>query len=79
MHLEMHMRQHSVPLCGRDHMAYRSAYFPVKGCIDGDLCEQVSSVSRVLMPRSRRVSRAVFLTRRGEAEGDRRRTRAHAQ
>ncbi|KAF2584811.1 hypothetical protein F2Q70_00037502 [Brassica cretica] len=24
--------------CGRDHMAYRSSYFPVK--IDGDLCEQ---------------------------------------
>jgi len=44
MHLEMHMRQHSVPLCGRDHMAYRSAYFPVKGCIDGDLCEQYFSL-----------------------------------
>jgi hypothetical protein len=29
-HLEMHMRQDNPPLCGRDHMAYRSAYFPVK-------------------------------------------------
>ncbi|CAN6471238.1 unnamed protein product [Victoria cruziana] len=29
-HLEMHMRQEHPPLCGRDHMAYRSAYFPVK-------------------------------------------------
>lgn len=29
-HLEMHMRQDHPPLCGRDHMAYRSAYFPVK-------------------------------------------------
>lgn len=29
-HLEMHMRQEYPPLCGRDHMAYRSAYFPVK-------------------------------------------------
>lgn len=25
-------------------MAYRSAYFPVKGCIDGDLCEQFFSL-----------------------------------
>lgn len=39
-HLEMHMRQVAPPLCGRDHLAYRSAYFPVKNCIDGDLCEQ---------------------------------------
>nr|XP_010937208.1 spliceosome-associated protein 130 A [Elaeis guineensis] len=39
-HLEMHMRQEHPPLCGRDHMAFRSAYFPVKGIIDGDLCEQ---------------------------------------
>ncbi|KAK3409052.1 spliceosome-associated protein 130 A [Eucalyptus grandis] len=39
-HLEMHLRQEYPPLCGRDHMAYRSAYFPVKDVIDGDLCEQ---------------------------------------
>ncbi|KAI9128782.1 hypothetical protein K1719_000265 [Acacia pycnantha] len=39
-HLEMHLRQDHPPLCGRDHMAYRSAYFPVKDVIDGDLCEQ---------------------------------------
>ncbi|PIA25533.1 hypothetical protein AQUCO_11100007v1 [Aquilegia coerulea] len=39
-HLEMHMRQEHPPLCGRDHIAYRSAYFPVKDVIDGDLCEQ---------------------------------------
>nr|XP_028961703.1 spliceosome-associated protein 130 A-like [Malus domestica] len=39
-HLEMYMRQEHPPLCGRDHMAYRSAYFPVKDVIDGDLCEQ---------------------------------------
>jgi splicing factor 3B subunit 3 len=25
-------------------MAYRGAYFPVKGCIDGDLCEQFFSL-----------------------------------
>ncbi|MFS7965063.1 putative transcription factor WD40-like family [Helianthus anomalus] len=29
-HLEMHMQQEHPPLCVRDHMAYRSAYFPVK-------------------------------------------------
>ena len=28
--LEMHMRQSFLPLCGRDHMAFRSYYFPVK-------------------------------------------------
>lgn len=39
-HLEMHMRQEAQPLLGRDHMAYRSAYVPVKDVIDGDLCTQ---------------------------------------
>uniref|UniRef100_A0A0E0JVA8 DNA damage-binding protein 1 n=1 Tax=Oryza punctata TaxID=4537 RepID=A0A0E0JVA8_ORYPU len=43
-HLEMHLRQEHPPLCGRDHMAYRSAYFPVKDVIDGDLCEQFPSL-----------------------------------
>ncbi|KAJ3068360.1 Splicing factor 3B subunit 3 [Podochytrium sp. JEL0797] len=37
--LEMHMRQTAPPLCGRDHIAYRGPYFPVKGVVDGDLCE----------------------------------------
>ncbi|CAD5169210.1 unnamed protein product [Musa acuminata subsp. malaccensis] len=37
----MHMRQEHPPLCGGDHMAFRSAYFPVKDVIDGDLCEQL--------------------------------------
>ncbi|PKU67093.1 spliceosome-associated protein 130 A [Dendrobium catenatum] len=44
-HLEMHLRQEHPPLCGRDHMAYRSAYFPVKDVIDGDLCEQYPTLS----------------------------------
>ncbi|KAL4425697.1 hypothetical protein ABPG75_009713 [Micractinium tetrahymenae] len=39
-HLEMHMRQEHPPLLGRDHLAYRSFYFPVKDVVDGDLCEQ---------------------------------------
>ena len=40
MHLEMHMRQEAPPLAGRDHQAYRSAYFPVRNVVDGDLCSQ---------------------------------------
>jgi len=43
-HLEMHMRAEHPPLCGRDHLSYRSYYFPVKNCIDGDLCEQFNSL-----------------------------------
>jgi len=39
-HLEMHLRQEFPPLCGRDHLSYRSYYFPVKDVVDGDLCEQ---------------------------------------
>ena len=39
-HLEMHMRQENPPLSGRDHLSYRSSFFPVKNVIDGDLCEQ---------------------------------------
>lgn len=39
-HLEMHMRQEAPPLLGRDHVAYRSSYVPVKDVIDGDLCAQ---------------------------------------
>ena len=29
-HLEMHMRSEHPPLCGRDHLSYRSYYSPVK-------------------------------------------------
>jgi len=39
-HLEMHLRQEYPPLCGRDHLSFRSSYFAVKDVIDGDLCEQ---------------------------------------
>ena len=44
-HLEMHLRQETSPLCGRDHLSYRAAYFPVKEVIDGDLCEMFTSLS----------------------------------
>ena len=38
------MRQENPPIAGRDHLAYRSSYFPVKNVIDGDLLEQFSSL-----------------------------------
>lgn len=37
--LEMQLREQNPPLAGRDHLIYRSYYVPVKGTIDGDLCE----------------------------------------
>uniref|UniRef100_A0A8C5EZ87 Splicing factor 3B subunit 3 n=1 Tax=Gouania willdenowi TaxID=441366 RepID=A0A8C5EZ87_GOUWI len=43
-HLEMHMRSEFPPFCGRDHLSFRSYYFPVKNVIDGDLCEQFNSM-----------------------------------
>ncbi|KAI9916391.1 hypothetical protein PsorP6_018104 [Peronosclerospora sorghi] len=44
-HLEMYMRQEQPPLCGRDHLSYRSYFIPVKNVTDGDLCEQFSTLS----------------------------------
>lgn len=43
-HLEMYVRAELQPLCGRDHLAYRSYYFPVRNVIDGDLCEMFNSL-----------------------------------
>ena len=37
--LEMQMAAQHPPLAGRDHLIYRGYYAPVKGVIDGDLCE----------------------------------------
>ncbi|KAF6255086.1 CPSF A subunit region-domain-containing protein [Scenedesmus sp. NREL 46B-D3] len=45
LHLEMHMRQEHPPLAGRDHLAFRSAYFPVREVVDGDLCAQYPAMS----------------------------------
>lgn len=59
LHLEMHLRQDHPPLCGRDHLSYRSAYFPVKDVIDGDLCEQFAQVT----PARARARTAEELTR----------------
>ena len=43
-HLEMYLRIESQPLCGRDHVMFRSIYAPVKNVIDGDLCELFSKL-----------------------------------
>jgi len=43
-HLEMYLRIESQPLCGRDHVMFRSIYAPVKDVIDGDLCEMFSKL-----------------------------------
>eukprot|EP01016_Furgasonia_blochmanni_P023672 TRINITY_DN2553_c0_g1_i10.p1 TRINITY_DN2553_c0_g1~~TRINITY_DN2553_c0_g1_i10.p1 ORF type:complete len:405 (-),score=160.43 TRINITY_DN2553_c0_g1_i10:62-1216(-) len=37
LHLEMYLRIEALPLCGRDHMMYRSFFAPVKNVVDGDL------------------------------------------
>jgi splicing factor 3B subunit 3 len=47
--LEQHMRTDDAPLCGRDHLIYRGYYVPVKGVVDGDLCERFP-----LLPRDRK-------------------------
>jgi len=44
-HLEMILRTERPPLCGRDHLAFRSFYQPCKMVIDGDLCELYSSLT----------------------------------
>lgn len=42
--LEMHMRAENQPLCGRDHLAFGSSYFPIKNIVDGDMCESFSNL-----------------------------------
>ncbi len=56
--LESHMRSDDPPLAGRDHLMYRSYYVPVKGIIDGDLCERFS-----LLPNDKKQSIAGELDR----------------
>ncbi|CAN2389285.1 splicing factor 3b [Pristimantis euphronides] len=46
-HIEMHLRSEHPPICGRDHLSFRSYYFPVKNVIDGDLCEQFNSMEPI--------------------------------
>lgn len=42
--LEMHLRNEKVPLCGRDHLWYRSSFVPVKAVTDGSLVEQFDAL-----------------------------------
>lgn len=51
--LEAHLRQEDQPIAGRDHMIYRGYYVPVKGTIDGDLCERFGSLP---MEKQRRIA-----------------------
>ncbi|CRH02775.1 splicing factor 3B subunit 3, putative [Plasmodium relictum] len=44
-HLEIILRTEKPPLCGREHIFFRSYYHPVQHVVDGDLCEQFSSLS----------------------------------
>lgn len=43
--IEMQLRQLSPSLVGRDHLAFRGSFFPVKDVVDGDLCEQFVSLT----------------------------------
>ncbi|ETB61854.1 hypothetical protein YYC_01663 [Plasmodium yoelii 17X] len=43
-HLEIILRTEKHSLCGREHIFFRSYYHPVQHVIDGDLCEQFSSL-----------------------------------
>ena len=52
------MRAQDVSLIGRDHLAYRGYYAPVKGVVDGDLCENFS-----LLPYPKQQSIAADLDR----------------
>ncbi len=56
--LEMHLRQENLSLVGRDHLSYRSYYAPVKGIVDGDLCETFG-----LLPPNRQAAIAEELDR----------------
>ncbi|KAJ8903598.1 hypothetical protein NDN08_004702 [Rhodosorus marinus] len=42
--LEMSLRESKAPLCGRDHLNYRSYYYPVRNVVDGDLVEQFATL-----------------------------------
>jgi splicing factor 3B subunit 3 len=44
--LELQLRTDDKPLSGRDHLAFRSYYTPVKNVIDGDLVERFLVLSR---------------------------------
>jgi splicing factor 3B subunit 3 len=65
--LEMQMRHNARPLCGRDHLAFRSYYFPVKDVVDFDLVEQFGalphaaqvSIAEALGPRPHEIIKGI--------------------
>lgn len=63
--LEMHMRIEGPPLLGRDHLHFRGYYEPVKGIIDGDLCEQYNQLDK---PKQRDIAEAYGVDDSGRAE-----------
>jgi splicing factor 3B subunit 3 len=44
IHLEMYLRIQVLPLCGRDHLMFRSFFGPTRAVVDGDLCEQFTQL-----------------------------------
>jgi len=56
--LEMHLRTEAPSMVGRDHIAYRGGYVPVKSVVDGDLCEQFA-----LLPMAKQAQIAAELDR----------------
>jgi splicing factor 3B subunit 3 len=38
------MRSQNISLVGRDHLAYRGYYVPIKATVDGDLCEAFNTL-----------------------------------
>lgn len=55
--LELQLRSDDKPLSGRDHLAFRSYFVPVKSFLDGDLIERF-----LVLPRDKRESIAAQLT-----------------
>lgn len=46
IHIEMFLRKQEPSLVGRDVLSWRSAYTPMKGVVDGNLCESFSSIAQ---------------------------------
>ncbi|CAN6637597.1 pre-mRNA-splicing factor Rse1p [Trichomonascus vanleenenianus] len=57
--LERLMRQLDAPITGRHHIAFRGYYAPVKGTIDGDLCERFTHLA---MPHQEKIAQELGRT-----------------
>lgn len=44
IHLQMYLQIEAQPLCGRDHLQFRSSIEPLKDVVDGDLCQQFNQM-----------------------------------